>query len=268
MKADLGDDAAFYAGGTELLLVMKLGLAEYGSLIDLKRVPELRRVKVSEGSISIGAAVTHREVETHPGLHQALPEIGEMASRIGNARVRNSGTIGGNLAFADPHSDPATFLTALGGSVLVAGTDGGTRRVAVEDFALGPYTTALDEGEVLVSVDFPIPLPGSKVVHRHLRFRERPTITITVAVDPENRTAVSVGSVVPAPIRLADVEAMLRDGETVSHDELRVAASASIDPVDDMNGSAEYKRHLASEMVARAVLTAFADESEGGPWNL
>lgn len=268
LKSDLGDDAAFYAGGTELLLVMKLGLAEYGHLIDLKQIAELSELTVEDGTVSVGALVTHDRVSSDSGVAAAFPELAGMAKRIGNSRVRSAGTVGGNLAFGDPHSDPATFLTALGGVVHLTDASGSDRAVNAAEFTLAPYMTVLEEGEMIRSVEIPLPASGTTVVHRHLRFRERPALTITVAVgDGQSAAAVAVGSVVPVPVRLGSVEALVTGASgDAGHDEIKEAAAASIDPTDDLDGTAEYKRALAAEMVARAVTDALKLR-RGPTWN-
>ncbi len=105
-----GDDAVVYCGGTELLLVMKLGLAAYPNLVDLKGVPELRVLEERDGRLCVGAAVTHRELESSPFVHGLFPALAEMERRVANVRVRSVGTLGGNLCFSDPHSDPNLLL--------------------------------------------------------------------------------------------------------------------------------------------------------------
>ena len=116
LLADLGDDAAAYCGGTELLLAMKLGLAGYEHLVDLKRVYGLRGIGTDGGAVRIGAATTHHEIETSATLRARYPEMRAMISRVANLRVRSVGTLGGNLCFADPHSDPADGFTARAGA--------------------------------------------------------------------------------------------------------------------------------------------------------
>src|SRR5260370_19666876 len=111
LLADLGDDAAAYCGGTELLLAMKLGLASYEHLVDLKRVLGLRGIAAGpDGALRIGAATTHHEIETSAALRARYPELAAMISRVANVPERSVGTLGGNRCFADPHSDPAPFL--------------------------------------------------------------------------------------------------------------------------------------------------------------
>jgi len=155
LLADLGDDAAAYCGGTELLLAMKLGLASYEHLVDLKRADGLRGIAAAPGgAVRIGAATTHHEIETSAALRARYPEMGAMISRVANLRVRSVGTLGGNLCFADPHSDPAAFLMAAG-ATLVCQLGDETRRVPAAGFLTGPYQTALAPGELLTAIELP-----------------------------------------------------------------------------------------------------------------
>src|SRR5439155_536122 len=108
-----GDDAALYCGGTELLLLLKLGFASFGHLVDVKGIEELQGVRAENGAIAIGAAATHRALERDALVLERLPALAAMERGVANIRVRNVGTLGGNLCFSDPHSDPATFLLAL-----------------------------------------------------------------------------------------------------------------------------------------------------------
>jgi carbon-monoxide dehydrogenase medium subunit len=113
-----GEDAAVVCGGTELLLLLKLGFAAYGHLVDVKGIGELGGIRSENGTLVIGATATHREVERSPVVLERLPALAAMERDVANIRVRNVGTLGGNLCFSDPHSDPATFLLALGGEVV------------------------------------------------------------------------------------------------------------------------------------------------------
>jgi aerobic carbon-monoxide dehydrogenase medium subunit len=260
LRSELGDDSVLYAGGTELLLIMKLELAYYSHLIDLKRVAELGGVTISDHEIRIGATVTHLELESDAEVCRTFPALSDMAGRIGNVRVKNSGTLGGNLAFADPHSDPATFLTAAGGAVEVMDGTGSTRTVPVEDFTIAPYTTVLDDSELISAVTVPRPGPGTTVTHQHLRFRERPAVTATAVVTRDGgevvEARVAVGSVCSVPTRLAAVESLVVEQSAGMDDAIRQATAVAIDPVEDLDGSPDYKRHLAGEIVFRCVSSA------------
>lgn len=259
----LGDDAVLYAGGTELLLVMKLGFADYGNLVDVKGVAELHRLGIDGGDLLIGGGVTHREIERSPVVAEHWPALGAMERGVANVRVRGAGTLGGNLAFADPHSDPATFLTAAGASIEVWGA-AGARTVPMDGFVLGPYQTALEPGELITAVRVPLPAPGSATVHRKISFHERPaaTVTCTVAVDGAGAVTdarVAVGSVGLVPMRLGAAEDVVRAAGTGSVPEaVEAAAREGCAPTEDRNGAVDYKRHLVGVLVRRAAGEALA----------
>jgi carbon-monoxide dehydrogenase medium subunit len=258
--AEHGDDAALYCGGTELLLLLKLGFASVGHLIDVKGIEEICGVRADDGALVIGAGVTHREVERDPIVRERLPALAEMESRVANLRVRNVGTLGGNLCFSDPHSDPATFLLALDAELECRRGGSAPRRIPLADFVVGPYQTALEPGELLTSIRVPLPAGGMRIVHRKFRFHERPAATVTCGVRAEgdsiHEARVAVGSVGVRPVRVTEaerllvaegVEAIARAGE-----EAATVAGA----VEDANGSVEYKENLVRVMVERALREA------------
>ncbi len=260
----LGDDGVVYCGGTELLLVYKLGFADYPALVDVKAIDELRGIDVADGVLRIGASVTHRETELSAVIAEHLPALATMERGVANVRVRNTGTIGGNLCFADPHSDPATFLLAANGSVTCRRAGGAARRMPIGEFMRGPFETALTDGELLVSVEVPALGDGEAMVHRKMSFQERPAITVTVRCRVVGETVsearVAIGSVGNTPV-LATAAAAAVEGVPVTdvHDDEAVLAAAgdaaaeAVDPVEDLNGSIDYKRHLARVLVRRCL---------------
>src|SRR5713101_8071976 len=132
MLTHYGEDAGIYAGGTELLLAMRHQALKYRHLIDLKVVPGLDSIEARDGFIEIGATSTHRSIERSALVRQNQPALAEMESQVANVRVRGTGTLGGNLCFAEPHSDPATLLLVLGGVVKLEGS-AGAREATVEE---------------------------------------------------------------------------------------------------------------------------------------
>lgn len=253
----LGDEAVIYCGGTELLLVAKMGFTDFTALVDVKRIPELSGVSAN-GELRIGGAVTHRALERSDVVLRDWPALAEMERHVGNVRVRNTGTIGGNLCFADPHSDPATFLLAVGGELTLQRRSA-ERRVPVGEFVRGPYMTALEPGELLVSVHVPRLDEGTRVVHRKISFRERPAITVAARLDVRDGViadaAVAVGSVNIRPVLVESAAELLRGAEPGSVDAAAAgeAAAAEVEPVGDLNGSVEYKRQLVRVLTARAL---------------
>jgi aerobic carbon-monoxide dehydrogenase medium subunit len=262
----LGDDAVVYSGGTELLLVMKLGFADYPHLVDVKRIAELRRLEVSEGVLEVGAAVTHREIERSQVVRDRWPALASMERGVGNLRVRCMGTIGGNLCFADPHSDPATFLLATGGSLVCRRGDDPPRELPVEEFVQGPYQAALAPGELLTAVRLPDAGGGAGIAHEKMSLHERPAVTVTCVARVDDgqvsSARLAVGSVGNRPQRVLDAEAALvgapADGLDGRESAVAEAAAEAADPVEDANGSVDYKRQLVRVLVKRCVRSAVA----------
>jgi carbon-monoxide dehydrogenase medium subunit len=255
-----GEDAAVVCGGTELLLLLKLGFAAYGHLVDIKGIEELGGIRAENGAIVIGATATHREIERSPIVLEQLPALAAMERRVANIRVRNVGTLGGNLCFSDPHSDPATFLLALDAEV-----DYGSTRTPLANFLVGPYETALEHGELLRAVRVPVPPPGTGVAHRKLAFHERPAATVACRVRAESGTVaearVGVGSVGPRAVRATAAEQALagvsvEDGERLAQAAALAAEAAGA--VEDANGSVEYKEQLVRVLVERCFRDALA----------
>ncbi len=266
------DDAVAYCGGTELLLLMKLGFAAYGHLVDIKPIAELAGIETRDGTIRIGAAVTHRAIERSPLAAAGWPALVAMERTIANVRVRTTGTLGGNLAFADPHSDPATFLLAADGHV-VLGRGDERRRLPVADFILGPYATALAPGELIVAIDIPALPQGAGMAHLRFAFHERPAVTVSCLVRVTGgrivEARVAVGSVGVRPARAPEAEGVLAGMDATVPDPAILAAAGAraadaSDPVTDANGSADYKHHLVGVLVGRAVRTAIDHASPNG----
>jgi len=267
-----GDDAVVYTGGTELLLLFKFGLAEYPHVIDLKGIEELRGIERRDRELRVGAAESHRAIERHPVVRAEWPALAAMERGVGNLRVRTMGSIGGNLCFADPHSDPAAFLLAMDGSVEARRGGGGPRRIGLADFVRGPFENALELGELLTAVLAPTLLPGAAIIHRKFVLRERPAITVTCHLRLEDgrladvRLAVGSAGVVAA--RAGAAEELL-DGAAVGEldgalERAGALAADAADPVEDANGSVEYKRHLVGVLTRRAVPTAIAEARGDG----
>jgi aerobic carbon-monoxide dehydrogenase medium subunit len=267
-----GDDAVVYVGGSELFLLFKFGFAEYPHVIDLKAIDELRGIERRDGHLRIGAAETHRAIERHPAVRAQWPALGAMERKVGNLRVRTMGSIGGNLCFADPHSDPATFLLAAEGIVEARRGGGDSRRISLAEFIRGPFENALEHGELLTAVLVPEPAPGAAIVHRKFAFHERPAITVAchLRIDGERLADVrlAVGSAGVVAARATAAEELLNGASAAELEGAleragELAADAA-DPVEDANGSVEYKRHLVGVLTRRAVPTAIAEARGDG----
>lgn len=265
---EYGDEAVVYAGGTELTLLMKLGLAAYRHLVDVKRIPELRRLQANT-VLEIGGAVTHRELERSEVVRSGWPALAAMERGVANVRVRTAGTLGGNLAFSDPHSDPATFLLAAEAElVLRRGRE--SRTLPVSELVLGPYQTALRHGELLAAIRVPPVEAGAGLAHLKFSFHERPAATVaclaSVAEGAVAEARVAVGSVGNVPVRAPEAEAALLSASprapagAALHGAGEAAAEAA-GAVADANGSVEYKRNLVRVLVGRCFQAALAAAS-------
>ena len=264
----LGEEAKVYAGGVELLLLMRQGMVDAGYLVDIKRLPDMHGLSWDGGSMRIGACVTHRTLEHDPLVAERLPLLAEAERHVGNVRVRSQGTLGGNLCFADPHADPGTALLVHEATVTLAG--GGTpRELPLADFFRGMYDVDLAEGELLTGVRVrPLP-PGWGSGYQRFEQFYRPTLNVAAAVRAEGRTLAEIrlaaGCVGPRAVRLDHLEQRLR-GLPLA-DALRVVGESAayleerLEPVGDLLGSAGFKIHLTKVLIGRALEQALEASS-------
>jgi len=242
MLARFGDEACAYAGGTELLLAMKYAGLRYERLVDLKTVPGLDTIEDTPAGLRIGALATHRALETSDLIRTRLPALAELEARVANPRVRCTGTLGGNLCFAEPHSDPATLLLCLEARVRTT-----KRELPLAGFIVGPYETALEAGELLESVLVPWPAQNERIAYRKVQFHERPMLGLAL-VAGKDVARVAIGSASPTPRRSPAAEALLLQGHV---DEAAESLANDADLINDYEGSAGYKRHLIGVELAR-----------------
>lgn len=263
----LDGEVRFYAGGTEILLVLREGLLQADHLIDLKTVPELSQLEMHpDGSLVIGAAVTHTDIERSPLVADAFPQLVALERNVANVRVRNTGTIGGNLCFGEPHGDPAALLIAADAQVILQGK-AGVRAVPLVDWIQGPFQVDLAPGELLVKIR--IPRSESAFAYRRFRALERPTASAAVRLDLGANDGVVedvrivIGCVGPSPIRARAAEARVRG--VLLEDVLGFLgpagddAAASVDVFDDAYGPVDHKRHLVGVLTQRALQAALVD---------
>jgi aerobic carbon-monoxide dehydrogenase medium subunit len=262
----LGDDAKIYGGGTELLILLRHNLIRTDYLVNIKPISELNSIQRVNGTVSIGASVTHRRLETDQTIHEMLPMLAGAESQVANIRVRSQGTLGGNLCFNDPHSDPATVLLVHDATVQIAGSNG-RRQIPLHQFLLGMYSTALEPDELLLSVD--VPRLPSEFGDCYLRIHrlQRPTLGVAAAVSLRNGSLgdvrLAVGCVGPKALRLIELEEKLRGADPRDIrkmiDESKSYLSSLLNPVDDLLGSAEYKIYITGVLLARALHQAVQD---------
>ncbi|OLC31367.1 MAG: hypothetical protein AUH81_18300 [Candidatus Rokubacteria bacterium 13_1_40CM_4_69_5] len=260
-----GDTARIYAGGTELILAMKEGLIHYDHLVNVKTIPGLAGVRLDGGALRIGAATPHRVLERDPIVRERFPAVARMETDVANVRVREVGTLGGNLCFAEPHADPGALLQVFDATVRIE-KKGGGRTIPLAELFVGPFETCLEGDELVTEIVVP-PLPGhSAAAYLKFGFLERPSVGVGVAVTlDDGRVAdarIAVGSVGPVPRRMREAEARLKDkaiAESVAAlpEAARIAARAA-EAITDLHGSAEYKEHLVGVLLRRAWEQALA----------
>jgi carbon-monoxide dehydrogenase medium subunit len=259
-----GDDAAVYAGGTELLIVMKERLTPVNRLIDIKKIDGLREIGVdAEGTLTVGALATHREIARNPLVQEHSPSFAALERIIANTRVRAVGTIGGNLCFAEPHSDPATLLAALHATVTLE-SSAGTRELPVEEFFHGLLETDRRPDEIMTKVSLPELGETTGVSYQRFKTHERPVATVAAAVSVRDgaidNARLFVGSVGPKPQWMRTVEDAVRgqEPELVLFQQAGLLAANDAEIDEEGFESAEYKRHLVAVYVQKAL----ADASE------
>ncbi len=264
MLAEFGEKGRLYAGGTELLLAMKHDLLRYEHLVDVKTIPGLDKIEATNSSIVIGSGVTHRTIERSSVIQSKLAVLAEMESKVANVRVRASGTLGGNLCFAEPHSDPATLLTAIEARGRVQGKNG-ERSVAIDRLITGAYETSLGLDELLTAVEIPLLSKSQHAAYVKFQTHERPTLGMALVLDVEGesikKARAVVGSVSTTPTRSDKTDQLLTGPRSQVEKQLNDAAQAladAADPVDDLQGSGEYKRHLIGVFLKRAFIKALS----------
>jgi aerobic carbon-monoxide dehydrogenase medium subunit len=259
-----GESAKIYAGGTELLLAMKEGLVHYERLINVKNLKGLSDVTLADGMIKIGALCTHHGLENSELLRGKLPSLHKLEQNVANVRVRQSGTLGGNLCFAEPHADPGTLLIALGAKLVVEKSSG-KREIAAEEFFVDAYETSLEADELLSEIRIPAPGPQSRSAYLKFGYLERPSVGVALAFNLNGGLSdvkVAVGCAGPAPRRVPEAEALLegksREEAARGLAEAGAVAGRASQAISDLHGSQDYKEHIVGVLLKRAFQSAIS----------
>ena len=257
------EDSRPLAGGHSLLPAMKLRFSIPGALVDIGRIPELRAIEAGGGGVRIGATATHAEIAASEPVRSGAQALAEAAGMIGDRQVRNRGTIGGSIAHHDPGADYPTVVTALGATIAAAGPNG-RRELPAGKFFTGLFSTALDPGELLVSVHVPAAAAGTGsayVKHKHPASGYAvvgAAAAVTVADGSCTAAKLVVGGVTGKPV---DVPVGGLVGTSGSAGDVAAAAGAVpgslTNVLGDTYASAEYRTHLATVLARRALATAF-----------
>ncbi len=265
-----GDEAKVLSGSQSLIPLMKLRLAQPAHVVDLRKVDGLTGVREVQGVLQIGALTTHAVLAKSELLRAKLPMAAEAAGQIGDAQVRNLGTIGGSLAHADPSADWPAVLTALDASVVLAGPQG-ERTLKVEQLIVGPLTTALEPGEILTQVRVPLPPARTagayeKLPHPASRFAVV-GVAAEISLDARNTvqwSRIAITGLGSKVTRAKGVEVALQ-GKAAEPAAIKSAAARAAEGLElraDLSGSAAYKAQLAAVYTERAALRAVSRARE------
>ena len=268
-------EAHIIAGGVALVILMNEKLIEPTWLIDISRIEALHGIdQFSDGTVRIGAAVTHREVAESEIIAQAFPMVPEMAAEIACGRIMNKGTIGGNICLADPQGDPPIAMLALDATMRAVGPNG-PRDIPVRDFFIDLYTTALQEDELLQEILVPPMKEGSTTAFGKYAARRAMDYTSTISVAVRlirsadykqiEEIGLGFGGVGQTPVYSEEIEEILT-GVTPSDalfNQVREKMFEVLEPIDDHLYSANYKRHVSAVTLRRTVMKAFDGTWEG-----
>ncbi len=258
-----GDDAKVLAGGMSLIPLMKLRFASPGHLVDVNPVAELAGIDEVDGSLRIGAMTRHRDIVDSDLIKAGYPALATAAPLVADPIVRNRGTIGGSLCHADPAGDFGSVLLALGAEMVVRSSSG-ERTVAIDDFLVDTFTTALDPNELLTAIRVPQAGPRSSGTYLKLERKVGDFATVGVAVQLQmedghvGRAGIGLTAVGPRNFRAAEAESALAGAEPTDEAfaEAGRLAAQTAQPSDDVRGSAGYKRHVVEVFVRRGLQAA------------
>jgi carbon-monoxide dehydrogenase medium subunit len=242
-------DAKLLAGGQTLIAALKLRLASPSDLVDLRGIAELRGIRVEGGNVTIGAMTTHAEVASSKEVVKTIPALAALAASIGDPMVRNMGTLGGSVANNDPAADyPAGVLG------LAATINTNKRKIVADDFFKGMYETALQAGEILTSITFPVPKRAGYAKFRNPASRY--AIVGVFVAESARGVRVAVTGAGPSVFRIAGMEKAL--ASKFSPDAVATVSVPASGLNTDIHASAEYRAHLVTVMARRAVEQALA----------
>ena len=261
LLAKHGDEARPIGGGTTLIILMKQRALHYPYLVDLQSIAGLSGILQESDGVRIGALATHRSVELSPLIRKMFPLVAEAFSNIGNVRVRQTASVGGNLAHADYRLDPPPPLMVLGTYVNATGPNG-SRTIPIKDFFRGLYETALEPGELIVDVKIPFMPPDSKAVYLRyssLSGNDWPCLGVAALAIRQNgrcqELRLALGGVAATPLLIEGLDLVkdqLLDDSVI--EKLFGVIDGQISPSSDMRGSEWYKRKMVRVFVKKAIL--------------
>ena len=260
--------AVCLAGGATLVAMMNANLIEADAVISLQRIEELRVLgRLSDGTVRVGAMTRHNDTAGSALFEAGQTVVPAAAARIANPVVRNMGTMGGSIAFADPAADYPPALVAANAAVEATGP-AGKRHIPAEEFFADWYTTALEPGELVTAIEIPPASAGSVGLYDKLDrvAGDFAIASVAVVLAPDGggigALRIAVGGCGPVPVRVPEAERAVLENGTAGLAEAGAMIAAACDPVDDVRASADYRRAVVPRMVARAVKAALAAPRE------
>jgi len=258
--------ARVLAGGTDLLVQMRLGAGAPALFVDVKRIPRLSSVQLDSNGLKIGAAVSAAEIYENDSIRSLWPGLADATDLIGSTQIQGRATWSGNLCNASPAADSVPALIACNATAVIAGPKG-ERRVAVEEFTTGPGQTVLERGEFVVEFEVPAPAPHASDAYERLIPRTEMDIAVVgvgVAIELDDAGAVAsarvvLGAVAPTAIRVPDAEAALAGSrlDDAALDAAAAASTAAANPIDDKRGTVAYRKKIAGVLTKRVAKTAY-----------
>jgi aerobic carbon-monoxide dehydrogenase medium subunit len=265
MLAEYSDDCKIICGGQSLLIVMRQGLVTTDYLIDIKNLSELRYISYDpKEGLRIGATTTHREIEKSAIIKEKYPTLAEMETKLASIQTRNWGTIGGNLAHADPSGDPAPVLMAMKASITV-GSAKGERTVLLEEFFADYFETVLEKDEMVLGVQVPVLEPRTGVAYKKFNLLDADmgvvaaAAAVTLNANGTVKDArVVLGNAGPTAMRLKQAEEVLigKKPDDALFEAIGKIAEEASEPVADIHASEEFRRHLLYVLTKRMLKKA------------
>jgi CO/xanthine dehydrogenase FAD-binding subunit len=275
-----GPGGRFLAGGTDLVIALKEKGLSPKYIVDLKRVPGLGDIRESsDGTMTIGALVTMRQIELSPLITTKYPFLAQSAAEVGSIQIRNRATVGGNMANATPSADVAPSLIVLNATAKIV-SNSAERTVPLEDFFLGPGQTVMKPEEILTEITIPNPLAGKNgktFVGEYIKFSPRDMmdlayvgVAVAFTLDGQrcDNVRIVLGAVAPTPMRARGAEALV-EGQTLTEelaDKAGAEAARESKPISDVRSSADYRRAMVQTMTKRALLNAAVPRTSAPSW--
>jgi carbon-monoxide dehydrogenase medium subunit len=255
------DDGTVLAGGQSILPQMKLRDRTPGHVVDINGVADLQGISEASGMVHVGAMTRHRQVLESALVTHSFPSLATAATRLGDVQVRNRGTIGGNVSFADPRANLSGVLISLDATALISSGPGEARRVPVQDLFAGFQRSSLGALDLLTGFELPLPVAGSHATYRELSMQPNglPIVNVAVSITgrPVDSVRIAIGGLATVPVRATRCEDALR-GETLTP-ELAAQVAQLLDlgdaePLDNFQAAAPYRATVAKVLLKRALL--------------